>query len=342
MKISSFSADKAGTLLTPLRWVIGWTYFSALWRRLILADKLDPEAMGYIGEKFNHFLPNALFIKPIIEYLLTHPDLLWINMVVFTIIEGIVGLAVIFGFASRLMGLAVTGLALGILLGAGWLGSTCLDEWQIGVLGIVAGFAIFLGGGGHYSLDRKLAEHFPDLANQRWFRLCFSGDVSQLFPTIKFQWLVLLLSAAGLFITLFTNQVFHGGLWGTLHNKSVRPHLTLSGLQYAKGQVQFTVIRDEGIDVYGSFVIGMEITDQEGQQVAYYDQQALSGFATSDIANYYIAKIKPSAHSLVVPLGAKADIVLRHPELKALPKGTYTLKLLDISGASWTEKFIVD
>jgi thiosulfate dehydrogenase [quinone] large subunit len=43
-----------------LRLVIGWTYFSAFWRRLILENKLDPETAGYIGEKFNHFLPNAL------------------------------------------------------------------------------------------------------------------------------------------------------------------------------------------------------------------------------------------------------------------------------------------
>lgn len=47
-----------------LRLVLGWTYFSAFWRRLILENKLDPNAAGYIGEKFNHFLPNALFIKP--------------------------------------------------------------------------------------------------------------------------------------------------------------------------------------------------------------------------------------------------------------------------------------
>ncbi|MGL5235971.1 MAG: TQO small subunit DoxD, partial [Empedobacter falsenii] len=51
-----------GNAVLALRLVIGWTYFSAFWRRLILENKLDPEAAGYIGEKFNHFLPNALFI----------------------------------------------------------------------------------------------------------------------------------------------------------------------------------------------------------------------------------------------------------------------------------------
>lgn len=53
----------------PLRLVDGWTYFSAFWRRLVLENKLIPDDPGYIGVKFNHFLPNALGIKPVIEYL---------------------------------------------------------------------------------------------------------------------------------------------------------------------------------------------------------------------------------------------------------------------------------
>ena len=54
----------------------GWTYFSAFWRRLVLENKLDPNEAGYVGEKFNYFLPNALGIKPMIEYLVSNPDTL--------------------------------------------------------------------------------------------------------------------------------------------------------------------------------------------------------------------------------------------------------------------------
>src|SRR5690554_27091 len=128
--------NHAGLFALSLRMVVGWTYFSAFWRRLILANKLDPEIPGYIGEKFNHFLPNALGIKPMIEYMVLNPDVLWISMVIFTIVEAIVGLFIIFGLFTRLMSAGVFGLAMGILLGAGWIGTTCLDEWQIGVLGL--------------------------------------------------------------------------------------------------------------------------------------------------------------------------------------------------------------
>ena len=46
----------SGTFTLALRLVVGWTYFSAFWRRLILDNKLIQDEAGYIGEKFNHFL----------------------------------------------------------------------------------------------------------------------------------------------------------------------------------------------------------------------------------------------------------------------------------------------
>src|SRR6516225_7472837 len=85
---TSSSFCLAGTFTLALRLVIGWTYFSAFWRRLVLENKLNPDAPGYVGEKFNHFLPNALLIKPFIEFLVSHADLLWWFMLLFTLVEG--------------------------------------------------------------------------------------------------------------------------------------------------------------------------------------------------------------------------------------------------------------
>src|SRR5690606_20782218 len=151
--IDNTANNIAGLFTLSLRWVIGWTYFSAFWRRLILDNKLIPEEAGYIGEKFNHFLPNALGIKPLIEYLVSNPDALQVSMVMFTIVEAIVGLLLILGLFTRLMSIGVCFLAMGILLGSGWLGTTCLHEWQIGVLGVATGFVLFLTGSSTYSLD---------------------------------------------------------------------------------------------------------------------------------------------------------------------------------------------
>lgn len=332
--MTSISIKKdAGLLTLAIRLVVGWTYFSALWRRTILADKLDPEQAGYIGEKFNHFLPNALGIKPLIQYMVENPDVLWINMVIFTIIEGIVGLFIMFGLFTRLMSIGVFGLAMGILLGSGWIGTTCLDEWQIGVLGIATGFVLFLTGSGKYSLDHYLMKNKVNLTQTKTFAWLGSGVLpirDAIFPKV-----VLIGSLLIFGMTLMTNQIFHGGLWGTLHNKSVKPKLEITEAMMTHNAISFDVFRTEGVDVYGAWIIGIEVMDSQQQSVLDYSQTDLSAMSEESISNYYVAKVKPGKHSLVLPLGAKANLTIKDPVFQDLPTGNYTLKMTDISGASW-------
>ncbi|KAA5533978.1 TQO small subunit DoxD [Paenimyroides baculatum] len=331
---TDFTTGNVGLFTLSLRWVIGWTYFSAFWRRLILENKLIPEEAGYIGEKFNHFLPNALGIKPIIEYLVSNPDALQISMVVFTIVEAIVGLFLILGLFTRLMSIGVFFLALGILLGSGWLGTTCLDEWQIGVLGVASGFVLFLTGSGAYSLDKYLLNKPHRFTRKKWFAYLGSGNlpIKNLAPKV----LVMSLFISGL--TLFTNQYFHGGVFGTLHNKSVRPKVEISNIRKNGSQLYFQLFRVEGADVYGSFLIRIQILDENKQVVKTIGQEELAQFPKEKITNHYVAKIKPGAHSLILPLGAKADIAIDLEEI-SLKKG-FSLKLTDISGIEWTAKIM--
>lgn len=328
--------NDSGLLALAIRLVIGWTYLSAFWRRTVLADKLDPEVAGYIGEKFNHFLPNALGIKPLIQYLVENPDILWLNMIIFTIIEGIVGLFIIFGLFTRIMSIGVFGLAMGILLGSGWIGTTCLDEWQIGVLGIATGYVLFLTGSGKYSLDNYFIKSNLYFTKKKWFAWLGSGILpikNHFFPRF-----VLIGSLAILGITLFTNQVFHGGVWGTLHNKSVKPKLEITEGKINNDTLSFDVFRTEGVDVYGSWVIAIDLLDQNNNSIAQYSQKELASLANQNILNYYVAKIKPGKHSLIVPLGAKAKMTFKNPTFSNLSNGTYTLKITDISGAFWTHQ----
>lgn len=326
------AAYKAGLFTLPLRWVIGWTYFSAFWRRLILDNKLIPEEAGYIGEKFNHFLPNALGIKPIIEYLVSNPEALQISMVVFTIVEAIVGLFIILGLFTRLMSIGVFFLAMGILLGSGWLGTTCLDEWQIGVLGVASGFVLFLTGSGAYSVDNYLMNKPYQFTNKKWFSFLGSGEL----PIKKLAPKVLIMSVFIFGLTLFTNQYFHGGVFGTLHNKSVKPKVEISNIQHNGSQLSFQLFRVEGADVYGSFLIDIQILDENNKVIKSIGQEELAQFPKERINNHYVAKIKSGKHSLILPLGAKADISI---DLEGLiVKENYKLKLIDISGIEWVAK----
>ncbi|WP_299252030.1 TQO small subunit DoxD [uncultured Lacinutrix sp.] len=335
MKTVTIKND-AGLMALALRLVIGWTYFSAFWRRTVLVDKLDPEAAGYIGKKFNAFLPNALGIKPIIQYLVENPDILWINMVIFTIIEGIVGLFILFGCFTRIMSIGVFGLAMGILLGSGWIGTTCLDEWQIGVLGIATGFVLFLTGSEKYSIDNYLIKHNFAITKKKWFNWFGSGRLP--IKDSKFPKVVLMGSLFIFGMTLMTNQVFHGGLWGTLHNKSVKPKLEITNGEIKNNTLTFDVFRTEGVDVYGSWVIGINLYDNKNNLILEYNQEDLATLNRKSISNYYVAKIKPGKHSLIIPLGAKANLSLENKLLSSLPLGIYNLKITDISGAYWEHK----
>jgi uncharacterized membrane protein YphA (DoxX/SURF4 family) len=326
------ATNLAGLFTLSLRWVIGWTYFSAFWRRLILDNKLIPDEAGYIGEKFNHFLPNALGIKPIIEYLVTHPEALHISMIIFTIVEAIVGLFLIIGLYTRLMSVGVFFLAMGILLGSGWLGTTCLDEWQIGILGLAGGFTLFLTGSSAYSLDDYMMRKRYSFTSKKWFTFVGSGPLP--LPHLKPTILTVSLFIFGL--TLYTNQYFHGGVLGKLHNKSVRPKIEIADIQHKGSQLTFQIYRVEGADVYGSFMIGIQILDADNKVVKSISQDELAQFPKDNIHNHYVAKIKPGKHSLIVPLGAKADLKL---DIENVEIGKdYTIKLIDISGIEWSAK----
>ena len=327
----------AGIFTLSLRLIVGWTYFSAFWRRLVLENKLIPDATGYIGEKFNHFLPNSIGIKPIIEYLVSTPDLLWWAMVIFTLVEGIVGLLYMLGFFTRLMSIGVFSLAFGILLGSGWLGTTCLDEWQIGILGVSAGFTIFLSGGGKYSLDYLL---LPKLSKNKWLVWLTSGELPL---SIKQFSKVAISGAVLLFIlTLYTNQVFHNGIWGPLHNKSVKPELKISNAKIQEDILTFKVYRIEGADVYGSFLIGITLKDENGKTILQKNGEELARFPLIRIKNDYVAKVAPGKHSLIIPLGSKATLTIRSDVFMDLPKSDYELILTDISGITWKEKITVN
>lgn len=332
--IDSSANNLAGLFTLSLRWVIGWTYFSAFWRRLILENKLIPDEAGYIGEKFNHFLPNALGIKPIIEYLVSNPETLQISMVLFTIIEAIVGLFIILGLFTRLMSIGVFSLAMGILLGSGWLGTTCLDEWQIGVLGIAGGFTLYLTGSSYYSLDNYFKKKNLSFTHKKLFTFLGSGslNIKNLKP------LVLVISILIFGLTLFTNQYFHGGVFGKLHNKSVKPIVEISNVQYKNSQLIFQLFRVEGADVYGSFLIGIEILNENNEVVKFIDQNELANFPKEKIHNHYVAKIISGKHSLIIPLGAKADLTIDLGDIKI--RKNYKLKLTDISGAEWISEII--
>ncbi len=333
-KNTLYQSSSSAILLTGLRWVTGWLFFSAFWRRLVLENKLDPDGIGYVGEKFNHFFPNAIIVKPMIHFMITHPDFLQIFLIVFTIIEALVGLGLLLGLFTRASALGVFLLSLGILFGAGWLGTTCLDEWQIGVLGTIAGLVMMVAGADKVSLDRLLLSKFPGLKDKKWIQYVGSGDINM--SNRAFTIISLFIAVFSLAITLYTNQVFHGGVWGKLHNLSMKPNIVISDAKYDKGKgLSFDLFRDQGIDTYGAFITRISLKDQNGDVIKEYLYNELSEIPGQHIDNYYIAKVKTGKNSLIIPLGAKAKITLPI----TINEGNYFVEVEDISGKVWQHSF---
>ena len=147
---------------------------------------------------------------------------------------------------------------------------------------------------------------------------------------------MLFMSLVVFVLTLYTNQYFHGGVFGTLHNKSVKPKVEISNIKHNNSQLTFQLYRVEGADVYGSFLIGIEILDENNQIIKSINQNELARFSKEKINNHYVAKIKPGKHSLILPLGAKADLTI---DLEGIIiNENYSLKLIDISGIEWIAK----
>ncbi len=325
----------AGLLFTPLRWVMGWFFLSALWRRVGLEYRLDPGGPGYVGEKINHFLPQALLIGPLLARTLDNPPLLYFSLWFFTLVEGLAGIALLLGLATRLAGLALAALAFGILLGSGWLGTTCLDEWQIGCMGVVSGWLIILAGGGPFSVDALLAGRLPHLAAGRAFPLLASGNL--VLDRRALRGLVVAGGIGCLALTLWTNQVFHGGVWGPLHNKSVKPHIVVSEAALSRdGRFSFKVYRDEGVDTYGAFIVEVDLVNPSGGVVYRWDSAALAAVPPADIRNRWLVKVKPGQYGLELPLGGKAQVGLSLPAGVRPDSRVVAVVLHDVSGAKWS------
>ncbi|QGA54047.1 TQO small subunit DoxD [Sulfolobus sp. E5-1-F] len=158
--MAQVTVEQTQKFLPMLRITLGFMFFSAFIRRAInVPAKLDPNSSAYVGGKLITFLPHAWSpIKGMLESILLNPSVLYDFIILFTALEAIFGLFMILGLLTRLSGLVLAGLAWGIGLAAGWLGSTCVDEWQIAAVEGAAAFMFVFTGSRWFSIDYLLAK----------------------------------------------------------------------------------------------------------------------------------------------------------------------------------------
>ncbi len=326
-----------GAIMLPLRLVGSWLFLSAVHRRFILApDKHNFESESWLGHKINTFYPHAnTGFHEGLGWMLRNPEWLNVFTYVFTFTELILGVLLLLGIFSRLTGLLLVSLSVGLMHTAGWLGPTCLDEWQIASLLTTIGLVLTFYGTGSYSTDQWLMNRYPSVANKSWWQWIA-------FPTFDtksplFRKIVI---GSTVFITLYVmvmNQVHHGGIWGSLHNYSKKPDIQLNQLQLSNGaQFSLTAYRDKGPEAYGSFITKVQLKNREGDVIHTIGRQELAEMPEANIDNQFVNKIRPDEHSLEIPLGAKGKLTFSLPadqELKANQE--YRVTMTEIGGRTF-------
>jgi len=327
-----------GAIMLPLRLVAGWLFFSAFWRRVVLVpEKHIMEAPQWLGHKINTFYPHSTgLFKTMLGRFVENPEEMNVFTYVFTYSELLAGILLIVGFVSRLSGLLLVGLAVGLMHTAGWLGPTCLDEWQISSMLVAIGVVITLFGSGSYSLDSLITRRKPTLAQKRWWQaltLPLPAANSHFFRKTTYA-----ISAVVILYVIGMNQVHHGGVWGKLHNYSKNPDIQV--MDYTRlddSTFSLKLYRDKGPETYGSFIIKLKVKDSTGNTIHSFGQPYMRDIRKNDINNTYINKIRPGAHSLLVPLGSKGRVTFHLPDTVRLHKDkNYRFVLSDISGRTFS------
>lgn len=326
----------AGLFLMPLRWVCAWVLFSAAWRRLVLnPESLDVHSAIFEGLKLNRFLPNALWVHGFLKYLLLHPSTLLAFLWAFTLLEASLGILLLLGLGSRLLGIILVFFFIHLMLGAGWLGGTCLDEWTLNAFGMGIGICLFLAGSGPYSLDAVISKKTSILTRHRYWKFFLSPELLFIQNYQKVRYGTLILSFLLLGFVLYTNQHFVGGVYGPFHNPALTVDLKSSAELLENGDLALTIYRNDGPETYGAFIIKVTVENAAGAVLENYEANILGNLTPSAIHNYLLAKAWSNGNALLLPLGSLATVSLFPEKSLQLTPGKYFVTITDISGKTW-------
>jgi thiosulfate dehydrogenase (quinone) len=342
------NASLLALALLGTRFVQGFIFWGGASRRLIydfhdvdgvdLALKLDFNAPGFVAAKLTHALPGALWVQGPIEWTLAHPGLILASVWLWTLAELAVGIGLILGLMTRLAAAASLWLNVTLMLIFGWMGSTCLDEWTMAVSGVAMSSAVFLAGGGEWSLDQRLGRTAWAQRNG-WLNWIASGPL----PKETFAKLALWLAGVCAVFTLLSYQILFGAVVTPLHSRTNfhRHNVALSAVTIAAdGAVRFNAYVDAGPDTGAVYIIAARLVDASGKDVASWDGAALAHLPAGAIANAYpyawASQFKTETIGFSGQTGACAAITLPAPANASLIAGArYDLVLEAIDGSTW-------
>ncbi len=337
---ASRSARQLGFALLAVRFVQGWIYWGGGSRRFIYAPaKLDPHAHSWMANKFQSAMPGALLgMDHVVSYMLHHFTLLYAGIIVFSAVELVFGLFLIFGFMTRLSALVTIGISVVLMLLFGWQGATCIDEWTMAASNFAMGVTLFVAGSAAWSIDSWMLRRNPALAGRGWFQWFGSGSWS----STRVNRLGLTGAIVTVLFVVLTYNDFRGSVITPFHGGPVSPskhHVSLSaGKLGADGAVRFTAYLDAGTPAEPANIIRAELIGAQGRVIEAWDGAVLAALPKTAFANdYAYNKFGPGYAGITARMGARATISLppAHPGL-SLADGTYAVVLHSVNGHSYT------
>jgi thiosulfate dehydrogenase (quinone) len=333
----------AAIALLPTRVIQGFIYWGGGSRRFIYGpSKLDAwGGHNWMANKFQTAMPGALLgTDHIIAYMLQHFWLLYAGVILFSAAELIAGAALVAGLMTRLAAAVSIGFSILLMLMFGWQGATCIDEWTMAACNMAMGATLLLVGSGAYSLDNVLLRRNPALAGRAWFRWA-SGSLPLPMTDTGFRKLGMIVLACVLIFDIGTYNYYRGSVITPFHGGPVSPtnhHFTLTNAELLPdGGVSFHIYLDGGTPEAPAHVVEAELLGADGQPLAAWNTDALSGLPATDIRNDFdYNKFKAGPYGLVAGMGAMATITLpAAADAKPAP-GHATLKLTDVNGRTFS------
>lgn len=342
-------ASLTALILLGTRFVQGFIFWGGATRRLVYdfhavdgvdkALKLDFDAPGFVAAKLTHALPGALWLQAPIEWTLRHPDLIVASVWLWTIAELAVGLGLMLGLLTRAAAFVSFWLNVTLMLIFGWMGSTCLDEWTMAVSGVAMSSAVFLAGGGAWSLDERFVTPTAWAQRTPWITWICSGPL----PGEATPKLALWLAGVCIAFTLVTYHILFGAVVTPLHSRVNFHRHDIALTQAASapdGGVTFDAYVDAGPDTAAAYIVAAKLLDTAGTIAAQWNGAALAALPAGAIRNAYpyawASKFKTELIGFSGQTGARATITLPPPSSGRIAAGqAYVLVLEAIDGARW-------
>ena len=234
-------------------------------------------------ENFYPQQPGAAFgIGNIIDWLSFHPTLTHVLILLFTFWELFVALGLFFGAMTRGFALGACSINIVLMVVFGWMGTTCIDEWNLSAYGFAMSLTLFLLGSGSLSVDHFLIQKFPFLEKQFFFKWLFSG---RLHPEL-YKKLTLLLAGLTLVFTVGFYHYYRGAVVSKLYSRTaLKTHsIAISNIKVAS-QLDFDAYIDGGPDTQGLYIMKVSLQNMNGKTLLTLSNK---DFGKTAIKNRYI------------------------------------------------------